>query len=160
SRRKAASVGEDHGPHDRCQREEDHDDPTGDLPDPWKAPLAPHLAVERPGATLERSPFELVPDDLSPCGNLGSERPSAHATVSPIPDVPAMACHTRSGVSGMSTWRTPRWRNASTTAFCTAGGPPMVPDSAMPLNPKGLLGDGVSVSVHSNDGMSAAVGRP
>ena len=63
--------------------------------------------------------------------------------------------HTRSGVSGMSRWRTPRWASASTTAFCTAGGAPMVPDSAMPLTPRGLLGDGVTVLRHSNDGRSA-----
>ena len=57
------------------------------------------------------------------------------------------ASHTRCGERGRSRWRTPRWASASTTAFCTAGGPPIVPDSAMPLTPSGLLGDGVSVSV-------------
>ena len=49
-----------------------------------------------------------------------------------------MARHTRSGVHGMSMWRTPRWLSASTTAFCTAGVEPMVPDSPMPLAPSGL----------------------
>ena len=67
-----------------------------------------------------------------------------------------MACHTRSGVTGMSMWRTPRWASASTTAFCRAGADPMVPDSPMPLAPKGLCGVGVSVSSSSKDGSSAA----
>ncbi len=56
-----------------------------------------------------------------------------------------IARHTRSGVRGMSMWRTPRWATASTTAFCTAGVDPIVPDSPIPLAPRGLRGVGVSV---------------
>ena len=55
------------------------------------------------------------------------------------PATPARAC------TGMSMWRTPRWLSASTTAFCTAGMEPIVPDSPMPLAPSGLSGVGVSV---------------
>ena len=56
-----------------------------------------------------------------------------------------IARHTRSAVNGMSRWRTPRCDSASTTAFCTAGVEPMVPDSPMPLAPSGLRGVGVSI---------------
>jgi hypothetical protein len=66
----------------------------------------------------------------------------------------AIARHTRSGVHGMSTWRTPRWARASTTAFCTAGGAPIVPDSAMPLAPSGLFGERVSTKEPSKLGSS------
>ena len=69
-----------------------------------------------------------------------------------------MARHTRSGVHGMSMWRTPRWLSASTTAFCTAGVLPTVADSPMPLAPSGLSGDGVSVFATSKVGNSAALG--
>ena len=67
-----------------------------------------------------------------------------------------MADQTRSGRAGMSMWRIPRWDRASTTAFCTAGGAPMVPDSPIPFTPSGLWGEGVSVRSHSNDGSSQA----
>ena len=56
-----------------------------------------------------------------------------------------MAFQTRSGVAGMSMWRTPRWDEASTTAFCTAGVAPIVPASPMPLTPSGLTSVGVSM---------------
>jgi len=39
-----------------------------------------------------------------------------------------MARQTFSAVAGMSMWRTPRWLTASTTADCTAGVEPIVPD--------------------------------
>ena len=67
-----------------------------------------------------------------------------------------IARHTRSGVAGMSMWRTPRCDSASTTAFCTAGVDPIVPDSPMPLAPSGLSGVGVSIATSSKDGSSAA----
>ena len=43
-----------------------------------------------------------------------------------------MARHTRSGVHGMSTCRTPSCESASTTAFCTAGVAPTVAASPVP----------------------------
>ena len=58
----------------------------------------------------------------------------------------------------MSRWRTPNGANASTTAFCTAGVEPIVPDSPIPYAPSGLSGVGVSVLLTSNDGSSAALG--
>ena len=69
-----------------------------------------------------------------------------------------MARHTRSGVHGMSTCRTPSGRSASTTAFCTAGVEPIVADSPMPLAPNGFIGVGVSVLCGSNQKRSAALG--
>ena len=69
-----------------------------------------------------------------------------------------MACQTRSAVQGMSTWVTPRWLSASTTAFWMAGVEPMVPDSPMPLAPSGLRGLSVSVLETSKLHSSAADG--
>ena len=69
-----------------------------------------------------------------------------------------MAVHTRSGVRGMSMWRTPRWDRASTTAFWTAGVEPMVPDYPTPLAPSGLFGLGVSVTAVTTSGISPMVG--
>jgi DNA-binding NarL/FixJ family response regulator len=69
-----------------------------------------------------------------------------------------MARHTRSGVSGMSMWITPRWATASMTAFWTAGVAPIVPDSPIPLTPSGFSGVGVSVRWVSKAGSSAADG--
>ncbi len=60
------------------------------------------------------------------------------------------ARHTRSGVHGRSTCRTPSGRSASTTAFCTAGVDPTVADSPMPFAPSGFSGVGVSVLAVSN----------
>src|SRR2546423_979834 len=57
----------------------------------------------------------------------------------------SIARQTRSGVRGVSRWRTPRWLRASITAFWTAGIDPTVPDSPIPLAPRGLNGVGVSV---------------
>ena len=55
-------------------------------------------------------------------------------------------------------WRTPRWRTASITAFCTAGVEPIVADSPIPFAPSGFSGVGVSVLDTSREGVSAAVG--
>ena len=71
---------------------------------------------------------------------------------------PWIARHTRSGVHGRSTCRTPNGRSASTTAFCTAGVEPTVADSPIPLAPNGFIGVGVSVLCGSNQKRSAAVG--
>ena len=46
--------------------------------------------------------------------------------------------------------------SASTTAFCTAGVEPIVPDSPMPLAPSGLTAVGVSIATSSKPGSSAA----
>ena len=66
-----------------------------------------------------------------------------------------MAVHTFWGEAGMSRWRMPRWDRASTTAFCTAGVEPTVPDSPMPLAPSGFSGVGVTDSWTSKLGSSA-----
>jgi hypothetical protein len=58
----------------------------------------------------------------------------------------------------MSMWVTPRWARASTTAFCTAGVAPTVPDSPIPLAPNGFSGVGVWVRMVSKAGRSAALG--
>src|SRR6185295_154153 len=66
--------------------------------------------------------------------------------------------HTRSGVIGMSMWRTPKCDSASTTAFTMAGGAPTVADSPTPFAPKGWWGQGVTVLSVSHLGVSMAVG--
>src|SRR5690606_30478814 len=73
-----------------------------------------------------------------------------------LPRASLIAFHTRSGVAGISMWRTPRWDRASTTAFCTAGVAPIVPASPMPLTPSGLTSVGVSMVSSSKLGSSAA----
>ena len=70
-----------------------------------------------------------------------------------------VASQMRSGEQGMSMWRTPRWLSASTTALCTAGVEPMVPDSPMPLAPSGLRGLGVSVLWASKLGQLGRAGH-
>src|ERR671924_665953 len=67
--------------------------------------------------------------------------------------------HTFSALMGMSTWVTPRWARASTTALTMAGGAAMVGDSPMPLAPKGLWGLGVTIRSRVNRGNAAAEGR-
>src|SRR5262249_28867875 len=59
---------------------------------------------------------------------------------------PRIACHSRCGVSGMSTCRSPYGRSASSTALTTAGGEPTVADSPTPLAPIGWWGEGVTVN--------------
>ena len=71
-----------------------------------------------------------------------------------------MASQTRSGVVGMSMWRTPRCDRASTTALCTAGVAPIVPASPMPFAPIGFSGVGVAMSTSVKLGSSAADGNP
>ena len=69
-----------------------------------------------------------------------------------------MASQTRSGLIGISMWRTPRWASASITAFWTAGPAPMVPPSPMPLAPSGFRSVGVASGMVTNAGRSAALG--
>ena len=75
---------------------------------------------------------------LAPLGQGGedSRRLSPLSSAAPL-RAAEMARHTRSGVHGISMWRTPRWLTASITAFCTAGIEPIVPDSPIPLAPTG-----------------------
>src|SRR5207237_679920 len=70
----------------------------------------------------------------------------------------ASACHTLSGVRGMSMLRIPACWSASTTALTYAAGEPTVADSPTPLAPSGWCGEGVTVSPSSNVGVSQAVG--
>ena len=69
-----------------------------------------------------------------------------------------MAVHTRLGVHGISTCRTPYGASASTIALTTVGGEPTVADSPMPFAPIGWCGDGVTVCPVSQSGTSIAVG--
>ena len=81
------------------------------------------------------------------------------ARVSIRADSPSASPATRARArSGMSRWRTPNGRSASTTALTTAGVEPMVAASPMPLAPSGLNGDGVTVWSVANDGKSSARG--
>src|SRR5437016_4847618 len=52
---------------------------------------------------------------------------------------PRIACHTRSGVAGMSMWRMPYSDSASMSAFMTEGRAPAQPASPQPLAPSGFV---------------------
>lgn len=69
-----------------------------------------------------------------------------------------MARQTRSGLIGMSMWRTPRRDSASITAFWTAGPAPMVPPSPTPFARNGFRSVGVASGTVTNAGRSAALG--
>ncbi len=56
-----------------------------------------------------------------------------------------MACHTLHRGGRHVYVRNPEGESASTTAFMTAGGEPMVPASPTPFTPIGFEGDGVTV---------------
>src|SRR5215472_18573504 len=61
-----------------------------------------------------------------------------------------------SGVSGISTWRTPSGESASITEFTMAGVEPIVPASPTPFTPSGFTGDGVQVCELSIQGIDRA----
>src|SRR5262249_6891230 len=96
----------------------------------------PGLAAQRSRPSLRNQP---------PMSQWFSRVPSADCTyparalrwVHALPR--CIAAHTRAGVAGISMWSTPTARSASTTAFITAGGAPIVPDSPTPLMPSGLV---------------------
>src|SRR5690606_15078734 len=60
--------------------------------------------------------------------------------------------HIFSGVRGISSSLTPNGFSASMTALTTAGVAAIVPVSPIPLTPRGLTGEGVSVKAVSNFG--------
>src|SRR5215813_6572151 len=60
----------------------------------------------------------------------------------------------RSGVAGISMWRTPRWERASTSALATAGMAPTQPASPAPLTPSGLVLVGTGLLLTSTALMS------
>src|SRR6266566_491691 len=66
-----------------------------------------------------------------------------------------MACHTRSGVAGISSLLLPI---ASVMALMTAAEAPIAPASPQPLTPSGLPGHSVVVCDSLNDGRSSARG--
>src|SRR5665213_698104 len=68
---------------------------------------------------------------------------------------PWMACHTRSGVAGISSLLLPI---ASVMALITAADAPIAPASPQPLTPSGLPGHSVVVWDSLNDGRSSARG--
>ena len=79
----------------------------------------------------------------------GSRQPPRAA---PAASASRIARHTRSGVTGMSRWRTPSGASASLTAFSSAGSAPTVPASPTPLAPSGLTLVGTSWAVTSKSG--------
>src|SRR5207245_4526175 len=118
-----------------------------------------HGPDEQP-ARFVREAVVAVPDDravlvLREPERRGSE---AHAAQPVAAGASRIARHTRSDVSGMSTWRIPKIDSASTTAFWAAGVEPIVPASPIPFAPSGLSGVGVSVFEASKLGSSAALG--
>src|SRR4029077_13460025 len=64
----------------------------------------------------------------------------------------------RSGVAGISTWRTPRCESASTSALATAGMAPTQPASPAPLTPSGFVLVGTGLLLTSTALMSVARG--
>src|ERR1700704_2834303 len=66
-----------------------------------------------------------------------------------------IACHTRSGVAGISRLLLPM---ASVMALITAAGAPIAPASPHPLIPSGLPGHSVVVCCSLNEGTSSARG--
>src|SRR5262245_49313894 len=69
-----------------------------------------------------------------------------------------IACHTRSGVAGISTWSMPSGTSASTMAFITAASAPTVPASPAPFAPSGLAAVMISLFRHRKLGQVAARG--
>src|SRR5437773_5715125 len=69
-----------------------------------------------------------------------------------------IARHTRSGVTGMSRWRTPSGASASLTAFISAGSAPTVPASPTPFAPSGLTLVRTSCESTVKSGKSSARG--
>src|SRR5207249_11693345 len=68
---------------------------------------------------------------------------SAAAAMAGTARAACMAFQTRSGLSGISIWRTPRGESASQTAFTMHGVEASVPASPTPFTPMGFTGDGV-----------------
>src|SRR5437763_14859658 len=69
-----------------------------------------------------------------------------------------IACHTFSGVKGISRAVTPSGARASSTALAMAAGAATLPASPAPFTPRTLSGLGVSVSVSSKTGTVEASG--
>src|SRR5262249_8855662 len=69
-----------------------------------------------------------------------------------------MARQSRSGVAGISMWRTPRGESAATSALATAGMAPTQPASPAPLPPSGLVLVGTGLLLTSTALMSVARG--
>src|SRR6185369_17865566 len=69
-----------------------------------------------------------------------------------------IACHTVCAVAGSEMSATPSGRSASTTAPAIAGGKPIVPVSAPPLTPSGLVPVGTGRKASLKRGKSCACG--
>src|SRR5271166_1974043 len=69
-----------------------------------------------------------------------------------------MARHTRSGVAGISMWRTPSSESASTMALMTPASAGVVPPSPPERTPSRLVGEGTSLSAVFSSGKMSARG--
>jgi hypothetical protein len=67
-----------------------------------------------------------------------------------------MARHTRSGVAGISMWRTPSSASASTIALITAASAGVVPPSPPERTPSLFVGEGTSLSAVAKNGSVSA----
>src|SRR5438132_6313992 len=83
---------------------------------------------------------------------------SAAAAMAGTARAACMAFHTRSGLSGISMWRTPNGDSASQTAFTMHGVEASVPASPTPFTPMGFTGDGVTVCSSVKSGKKCAFG--
>src|SRR5271167_2928009 len=91
-----------------------------------------------------------------------SARIARHAAIPNQPAAPARAAriarHTRSGVAGISMWRTPSSLSASTIALMTAASAGVVPPSPPERTPRRFVGDGTSLSAVFISGKVSARG--
>src|SRR5438067_7931359 len=88
---------------------------------------SPSSSSHQSSCLLSAAPAACAFDDL--------QRAHCHALALAL----RIACHTRSGVAGMSIWRTPYSDSASTSAFMTDGSPPAQPASPQPFAPRTLV---------------------
>ena len=107
------------------------------------------LAGGSPRRDRPRRPQASRPADLARADQRAAELASRAELI---------ARQTRSGVTGMSRWRTPSGASASLTAFMSAGSAPTVPASPTPLAPSGLTLVTTSCESTVKSGRSSARG--
>src|SRR5437764_13818094 len=121
------------------------------------APFAKHRfrhgrACFRPPTSFDVHPKKVVDAGVKP--GLPSEATSPSHFACP----PFIARQSRSGVAGISMWRTPSGESASTSALATAGSAPTQPASPAPFTPSGLVLVGTGLLLTSTALTSVARG--
>src|SRR5262249_11684097 len=128
---------------------------------------APELPFRQQRVTAREEPGVFVADGR-PHTLAHARRPQVvevgpyHGAPPTVPWPPVarrMAARTRSACRGMSRCVTPSGARASRTALTMAGGDPIAPASPIPLIPKQVNGDGVTVCAVSRRGVYLARGE-